>query len=253
VWQLSPSAREFISLIGRADLAQIEEQPGFFTISYARAETDSPGLIKATIVLSRPELHAVRQSLTVRQGNEVRQYEFVEAGFELRAPATVSPTTFEPDAELTEGSVDKRESTPLEIREGSFAKTAPDSSAASTDLEVEVTYLLDQVRANLGEQISLTRTSDGRLHVQGIVDTDSRRAEILRSLAPVISNAAVRFEVQTVEEAVRRQKLRSSDSAVAGTLQAREGTELPVESELRRYFAAGGLSEERLDEKVREF
>ncbi|HKR61484.1 MAG TPA: sigma-70 family RNA polymerase sigma factor [Pyrinomonadaceae bacterium] len=253
VWQLSPSAKEFTSLVGRVDLAQIEEQPEFFVISYAKAAIDSPGLIKATIVLSRPELHAVRQSLTVQQGNEVRQYEFAEAGYELRAPATVPPSAFEPDDELIGASIDKRESTPPETLEGSSAKTAPNSSAASTDLEVEVTYLLDQVRANLGEQISLTRTSDGRLHVQGIVDTDSRRAEILRSLAPVISNAAVRFEVQTVEEAVRRQKLKSSDSAVAGTLKATEGTELPIESELRRYFAAGGLSGERLDEKVREF
>jgi RNA polymerase sigma factor (sigma-70 family) len=253
VWQLSPSAKEFTSLIGHADVAYIEESAGSFAISYAREPTDAPGLIKATIVLSRPELHAIRQSLTVQQGNEVRQYEFVEVGFAQLSLDSVAPGTFEPELELTGANREGRDSASPETLNRPFSKVEPNGSAASADLEVEVTYLLDQIKANLGEQISLTRTSDGRLHVQGVVETDSRRAEILRSLAPVISNAAVRFEVQTVEEAVKRQKLKTSDSAVAGTLRATEGTTLPVESELRRYFAAGGVSEERLDEQVREF
>ena len=35
------------------------------------------------------------------------------------------------------------------------------SKAASAELEVEVTYLLDQIKANLGEQMSLARTAGG--------------------------------------------------------------------------------------------
>ena len=63
--------------------------------------------------------------------------------------------------------------------------------------------LLNQAGADLGEQINVTRTPEGRLQVEGIVDTEKRKDELLRALAPVHNNAAVMIDVKSVSEAVR--------------------------------------------------
>lgn len=255
VWQFLPSAKEFASLIGTPSNIGLEERPAEFVITYSRPDGTASGLLRATLVLNRANLRATEQTLTLRQECEVREYRMMEESFERHPPSTVAPAVFEPDTGLLsermkeEGGKKKPEAESLRP---SSSIPLP-SAGASVDLEVEVTYLLNQVKANLGEQVSLTRTPEGQLHVQGIVDTDQRKAEILSALAPVMNNSAVKIEVQTVEEAVRRQKRRSSDSVVAGSLTATEGKGLPVDSQLRRYLAARGVSGDVMDEHVREF
>ena len=49
------------------------------------------------------------------------------------------------------------------------------NSPASADLEVEVLQILSQVKADMGEQIDVKRTSDGYLVVSGVVETDQRK------------------------------------------------------------------------------
>src|SRR5260370_502795 len=61
-WQLSPSAKEFSSVIGRAAQARVEENSESYVISYARPSnpdgSEPDGLVKATLVLSRADLYA---------------------------------------------------------------------------------------------------------------------------------------------------------------------------------------------------
>jgi len=106
----------------------------------------------------------------------------------------------------------------------------------------------------MGEQVSVTRGSDGILRVEGIFDTDQRKSEILRELQPVISNPAVKVDVQTVSEALKRQS-QPRQSADQVTIQPPESTAntVPVEDELRRYFAAKGFKDTEIDDEVRRF
>ena len=177
VWQLEPSAKEFAQLIGNAEIARLEELSSTYLITY----TSNGGgeLRKAVLVLSRADLHAIEQTLTLQHGNEVREFRFVEDSFERRAPDTVQPTVFEPEVELLSlATPETRNSKP---DTSSLAPgPQPPAPAASADLEVEVLRLLSQAGADLGEQVNLTRGRDGLLRIEGIVETDQRKSELMR-------------------------------------------------------------------------
>jgi hypothetical protein len=54
-----------------------------------------------------------------------------------------------------------------------------------------VLQLLNQANAFMGEQISVTHASDGRLLVSGLVESEERKSELQRALATVRSTPAV--------------------------------------------------------------
>jgi len=128
----------------------------------------------------------------------------------------------------------------------------PTPVTATPELELEAAYLLDQVKANLGEQISLTRTRGGTLRVEGIVETPERKAEIVRALAPLVKNPAVVVDVSTVAEASKRSQQTASSSVTVDRVEIAKGA-IPLDSELRNYFAAHGVPTDKLDEEIRQF
>jgi hypothetical protein len=107
---------------------------------------------------------------------------------------------------------------------------------------VEVAYLLDQFRTRFGDQITLTRTSDGALRVNGIVDTEASKKEILNALAPVLANPAVRVQIDTAAEVLRRQQRSSASQVIVGDFSASDNA-IPVYTELRHYFSRKGISQ----------
>jgi len=204
VWQLSPSAKEFSALIGPTQSASVEESGNAYVISSESAESVKSAdgfarLIKATLVLSRIDLHATEQMLIIQQGNELRVFHFAEASFERHAPSTVAPSVFDPEPALlgTDTGIRRNGDTENITASPSLPVTVS-PVVATAELEVEVLRLLNQVGADFGEQLSVTHTPQGTLRVEGVVETDKRKKEILAALAPVKSNPAVRVELQTV-------------------------------------------------------
>lgn len=244
MWQLSPSATDFNTLIGGVDRAHLEDNATSYVISYAKTEGDNTaqGLLKATLVLSRADLHASEQTLLVRQGSEVREYRFVEASFERHAPQAVAPAVFDPDHELLahSGKTKDERATAVSLTEPLSSNLSPPRVLATAALEVEVLRLLNQAGADLGEQVSVARTPGGLLKVQGIVETDRRKAEIVSALAPVTSNPAIEVEIQTVAEAVAQQQKSGSTSRTVTARQVEMSDDsIPVAADLRRYFGKG--------------
>jgi hypothetical protein len=133
-----------------------------------------------------------------------------------------------------------------------FTPRSNDSITASADLEVEGEYLLDGVKANLGEQVSLSRTADDKLLIKGIVETEGRKAKILEALGSISRNPAVRIDISTVAEMSRRQKTSNTTTAVQQVEIESEGR-IPLYPELRQHLLSGGTSEEKVDEQVRRF
>src|SRR6266496_1063530 len=213
VWQLSPSAKEFTSLVANAGPALVEERSNAYVLSAESASSVSTGsgsdrvpvsLIRATLTLSKSDLHPIEETLLITQGSETREYHFLETSFDRRPPSAVAPAVFEPEAELLSSAKPVTPDSKLETP--SSLPLTPYPFMATAELEVEVLRLLSQAGADLGEQISVTRTSNGLLSVQGIVDTEKRKGEILRALSSVSSNPAVRVDVKSVAEALRGQK-----------------------------------------------
>ncbi len=103
-WQLLPSAQTFTQLVEHTSQSTISESATEYTIDYQREPTSADGLQRATLVLSRPDLRAVKQTLLVKQGSEIREYVFSESSFEQRPASAVAPAVFEPDPELLSGA-----------------------------------------------------------------------------------------------------------------------------------------------------
>jgi hypothetical protein len=129
---------------------------------------------------------------------------------------------------------------------------SPPSSAAtaSAELEIEALRILQQAKADTHEQIEVRRTPAGKLRIEGILETDARKAELLQALSSLRTHPAVEIQLQTVAEAAR--KLRAAP-AVAVEREEVTVTKLPVDAELRRHFTARGVEAEQMDNEIERF
>ncbi|HEY2972489.1 MAG TPA: RNA polymerase sigma factor, partial [Pyrinomonadaceae bacterium] len=118
-WQFSPSANDFAALIGSGQ-TRLNEQGKSYVISSESEQQGSEvrgqrsGLVKATLTLSKVDLHATELTLIIEASDkgqstnpqsEIRnpkfvEFRFVETSFERRPPEAVAPAVFEPDAVL---------------------------------------------------------------------------------------------------------------------------------------------------------
>jgi RNA polymerase sigma factor (sigma-70 family) len=253
VWQLPPSIHDYNAIIADSAFAIVEERATDYLVTFAKERViGASRLVKATLTLRKSDLHPIEQTLVVQRGEELREYKFVETEFELVPTKDVPPSTFEIDAELA-GKVEASSSAGKSELRNANAGPLPSTSTpafASTELEIDVAYLLNQVKADRNEQVALTRSASGSLRVEGVVDTAERRDEFLRALRPFSNNPAVIIEIHTVAEAAKQE-------ASAGRESVREvedtGDAIAVEEDLRRYFSHRGLSGEAVDEAVRSY
>jgi hypothetical protein len=193
----------------------------------------------------------LRLSVHAEAGNRV--YELTEDLSEVLDLAHVDPKIF---ANETVASAPAPKASPLVSPASSpLAKLNPSivplvaQPVATADLEVEALRLLNQVGADLGEQISVKRSPEGTLQVTGIVETAQRKTEIINALAPIANNPAIRIEIQTVAEAVAKQSHTPTPSPSTRAVQI-AGNTMAAEPELRAYFAREGGN---TDEAVRRY
>ncbi len=114
--------------------------------------------------------------------------------------------------------------------------------------------LLSAAGADMGEQVSVTRTPEGRLHVEALVETPERKAELLRALQPVRGNPAVEIKISTVSEALSKQKPTGKAAPTQVSVQsAMIGDSIPASPELRRYFAGRGEPDDQVEQSIRRY
>jgi RNA polymerase sigma factor (sigma-70 family) len=107
IWKLEPSAKEFSTLIESADMATVEENSSEYIISYkSKSDSYSCGVLSATLTLNKSDLHAVGQTLLIREEITERHYRITETGFNRIPSGAVTPEVFQPDPELLAGIYD---------------------------------------------------------------------------------------------------------------------------------------------------
>lgn len=273
IWQLSPSAKDFSALIADKENIQLEDQGHHYLLRFEENDRTVPGLIKASLLLSKSDLHPIEQTLLVRrnpgtkggpstESDEMVEYRFVETAFEQRTPNTVAPSVFEPDPELLvpaativskkiENQVEENINPILPANANTNPVTKPSAAIATADLEVEVLRLLNQAGADIDDQTNVIRTSDGKIRITGVVDSKEQKNEILRALAPVADNPALVINVETYSEAAARQKQAGSKTAPISVerIEVNQGR-IAVYDDVRRYL---GKSEGDADDEVRRF
>jgi len=249
-WLLEPSAANFSTLVRHMDSAAIETRDNNYLLHYRERSSgtanDERRLVAASLILDRTTLHAISEVLVIAQGaqgNERVELKFTESSFERLPAASIDQKVFEPDTQLLSGLVQSApEHAPLMAANAKpliNSVLPPPSLAELTSLEVNVLYLLDQINANAGEQVEIRRLASGELLVQALVETDGRKSEILKALAPVAGNPRVRREVLTIEEALRRQTGKSNVPATLDRVVI-TADRIPVYEEVRRYLERDG-------------
>lgn len=240
LWQTNLSPQSYRAFIGDPNSVRVEERDGTYALSYDGVQMiGATRLLKATLVLNRPELHALELSLSVQRGNELLEYRFVETKFELLPAKTVNPTVFEIESELIGGAGELGRPGDWALRDLTSSRVPPSPSTstppvASAELEVDVAYLLNQAKADRNEQVALTRSAGGSLRVEGVVATQERKDEFLRALGAVSDNPAVTINIRTIAEATE-----SPTRAKSISVQESRDTanEIAADQELRRYFS----------------
>jgi hypothetical protein len=209
-------------------------------------------IAEAVFVVGAKDWQPVELRLTVAAQDGNQTYELNQTITEVVTLAQVNPAIFadQPIASTVPAASPKETSKTQPTPALSVNPQPLNPAPATADLEVEVLQLLHEARADLGEQITVTRSANGLLQVTGIVETSGRKAEIMRALQPVTSHAAVRIEIQTVAEAVAEQQRQAIRSKATPGPISQQNVEINSEAvaaapELRRYFQS--------DEQMRQF
>lgn len=185
-----------------------------------RATTNAGQISEAVLKVRESDWHPIAKTLLVKTPIGEDIYELTELEFQVNSLSAYSPEFFnEPTAPQVAVVAPKVDPSPAVSESPSpLANTKPSPAEiikpettapkvfATTDLEVEVLRLLNQAQADLGEQITVQRETDGLLYVRGIVETPQRKNEILGALESVKNNPAVRLEISTVAEAIAKEK-----------------------------------------------
>jgi len=257
IWQLDLSARVFTSLIADASAIKIEQRSTSYVLTYEQERViGATHLLKATLTLNQSDLRPIEQTLLVQRGGDLREYRSAETSFELVPNKAVDKAVFEVEPELIGGARPTGRTGDWAHRDLTSSRVPPLTSTltpavASAELEVDVAYLLNQAKADRNEQVALTRSAGGSLRVEGIVETEQRKNELLRALAPVSQNPAVTIDIRTVEEALKRTPTPDAISIEQAQVTA---TTVAVDRELREYFSKNNVSANGdLDEAVRVF
>ncbi|HKU73426.1 MAG TPA: RNA polymerase sigma factor [Pyrinomonadaceae bacterium] len=244
-WRLDLSARSFRALLKNSDSIVVTEEPTSYLLTF---NANKPAVIThATLRIYKQPTRSVEQTLILTQNGVTSEVHFIETGFEQRSLDAVPQSAFEPDKEFGNTGASSRSPE----RDASKTVNTPEA-VASVELEIEVTYLLNRIKANLGEQISVSRTPGGALRVEAVTETQSRKAEILQALEPVRHNPAVLIDVSTLAEAARRADTTSDTKKNIDREVEVADSSGPSDSELRTYFMSR-VPPDAVDSEIRKF
>lgn len=242
-WRLNPSAETFLALTGGTQGVRVEEASETYTLSYRRGPSDatSSGVVEAVLVIRKADLRGVELRVVTAGEGKTVEYRLVEKQFSKQPAANAPDSVFGLDTSRA-ASPSVIPSAPREAGTASSSSSLSNDAraaapTASAELEVEVNYLLNGIRASLGDQVSVRRTASGRLRVEALAETEARKEEILAALAPVAANPAVEIDVSTVAEALRRRGGRGAAATSLVDIEVSEDSQ-GVDAELRRRFAS---------------
>ena len=216
---------------------------------------NSGQIAEATFVVRATDWLPTELRLNVASEDGHRVYELIQTTSEVVSLIQVDQAIFadqpvvtsSPDASQKE--ITKKETQPTPSLAPNAQPLSP-IPAATAELEIEALRLLNQSGADLGEQISVKRTSAGLLEIIGIVETDKRKKEILNALSPIAINPSIHIQIQTVAEAVAKHTSNKPTPSPSTRVVEITSNTMAAEQELRRYFASKGND---TDEAIRQY
>jgi hypothetical protein len=254
----------------------------FYILKIAVPSDVSDGIISsAELKVRSHDWHVVAEILNVKAGEKTETYAIYEEDFQIQMLSAFKSDFFdEAENPPTLASVQKETQIPptnitpspglspsetLNVNANTLLTTPSPSNArtASAELEVEVLRVLNQVGADIGEETTVTRKEAGELLVQGVVESQNRKSEILNALAPLIGQPGLIVRIETSQEAQKRvererdltaKNKQNQEKDIAVSAEPFEtGDRIPADAETRRYLRSKGMSENNLTTEVNRF
>ncbi len=241
-WDQDLSAQAFAAMDDRAP--QIRSVESGYELTRVGPTPAIPQLLSATLTLNR-NLQAIRQTMRVHVGGEVRELRFEEADYEREPSRLVPDATFNPESgELSTRHRDSRSSTrhPHDL--------AGTTSTRLAELQIGVLYQLQAIQADTGVPIEVLRSSDDRVRVSGTVDTDALKNAIDNQLK--ILDGHDRLDLRIVSS---RELAVPPGSRATARVEAYDVSQpgFAADSRIRAYLLARGLRGDALDAAVAQF
>ncbi len=244
VWQISPSAKQFSALIAPAKPSAIEQQGDHYSVRYVGTERDMrAGLVEATLVVRRKDLHPVEEDLALRTPGALHRVRLIEADYEGCPPERMLPNIFVPDKGLIEDQPDGSSHEHISAH-GAADETSPERA-------IHAFYLLSRVGADMNGETSVQVSPDGIMRIRGEVDSPTRRDEILHALSSLKGQRRISIHV------LSSQPSRTSDSErrtrhMVEVIQPVTGA-IPLDKQVRQILGGQGMPPEQMDQAVERF
>jgi hypothetical protein len=201
------------------------------------------GISQARVNVRESDWHPVSEELRVKNNGTEETYSLTELEFRVVTLSSLKPDFFDNAitrqiAEVAPSPIVSPE-TSLESEANTSVPPAASGAAvspATAEDEIEVLQLLNQAKADLGEQITVTR-QNGLLYIRGVVETAERKKEILAALASKANNPAIKIEIETNAEALARVAKQRSNSKVE-TITGDDTSASATEDELVKRFGS---------------
>jgi DNA-directed RNA polymerase specialized sigma24 family protein len=154
---------------------------------------------RATLVLRRPDLHALRLELAVLVEGANQIVTLEEETFARVPVADIPADIFIPDT--------RRFSTAVPVERN--RRTPRPSLIATPSLEVRLVEVVDRLTS--GDRLTVRRTDTNRLSITGVVDTLGEKRAVLNAVSRLDENGLITAALQTVDEAARSGRSTSRD------------------------------------------
>jgi hypothetical protein len=228
-----------------------------YELHHPFAPSHASGITETVLLLSTENYAPQGVGIFTVEGNEHFEYRLTRTSFE-RVERTPELAQLFETPKTESGASPKPETSPQPSEkqpDENSAANEPARVVATAELEVEVLGLLNQIGADLGQEVIVTRVPGGVLKVEATVDTEKRKREILSALAPVATNPAINIQVETAAELQERTlRARSASGSQTGpstvTTESVTNNSIPVQAQVRQYLISRGISEQQVDTEV---
>ncbi len=244
LWRQDLSSRAFRSLSDHE--LHVRKTDDGYEVTMTGPTGNQPHLVSATLVLDH-KLHPVRELVRVRNGARIDEARFVETDYERRPSSSIPDSTFVsgfegrlagPDGISDSGSPSGHPSWPTseEIR--------------LTELEIAVLYQLNQIGADSGEPIEVSRTAEGHVRVVGAVADEARRKQITSRLEALDDRQLL--DVHLVAQSTARTPAIQPFHELprATSVYSVGNTRIAADAIMRQHLASKGIAPERMDAAV---
>ena len=159
-WQTIAEGVASRSLSALRDRLEVHQESDGLDLHYSGTDSAQPfGLIKADWVLNAGSDQPVRGDLLVRENGSDREYRFRELTYDVVPASAVMEQDFSPDVSLRV----------------SRAALFPDNGAPNIGhVVIAALKLVDQLTYEFGDQLDVTRTEDGKVEINGVLNQGGR-------------------------------------------------------------------------------